>query len=394
VLFQTFDDKEKCVLIYQDGALRKHFEGPSLSSTWSYANYLRHQSIEYAQIWAHGASLESVCPPHLHNAFQAGQLRLKALIRSCNEARVNLDDICFYDLAPQTFLLEWGDIKDQICAHVFKEKEKPLIYDHLVNTIKVISEIKYQPVAINLARMKKNSVKDRNMFKLMASCQKVIAYDPFKTVTGRLATRSGTFPALTLAKEYRQVLTPTNEWFLELDFNAAELRTACALLGHEQPTDDIHDWNIKNVFKTSMSREEAKKRTFGWLYNPDFQDSTLNAIYDRDKIKDKYFSGTSVITDFKREIECDEYHALNYIIQSTAADILFEQMYKVWRYLENKKSFIKFCNHDSIMIDLAAEDENDVNEIKGIFANTRYGDFKINCLGGKNWGFMKPLRIY
>ena len=394
MLFQTFDDKEKCVLVYQDGALHKAADVDALSSTWSYANYLKHQSIEYAQIWTLGASLEEVCPPHLTSALQEAQARLKALIRSCGEARVNLNDVCFYDLAPKAFLLEWGDLKNQICSHVFKEWEKPPIYDHMLNTVKVINEIKYQPISINLARMKKTSVKDRNMFKLVANSEKAIVYNPFKTITGRLATRSGTFPALTLAKEYRQIMTPTNEWLLELDFNAAELRTACALLGHEQPQEDIHDWNIQHVFKGAISREEAKKRTFGWLYNPDFQDSVLNQIYNRDKIRDKYFSGTAIVTDFERKIKCDEYHALNYIIQSTAADILFEQMYKVWRYLEDKKSFIKFCNHDSIMIDLAPEDESCVNEIKDIFAKTRYGHFKINCLGGKNWGQMKPLRVY
>jgi hypothetical protein len=82
------------------------------------------------------------------------------------------------------------------------------------------------------------------------------------------------------------------------------------------------------------------------------------------------------------------------VIQSTAADLLFEQMYDVWEYLRDKKSFIKFCNHDSIMIDLAAEDQGCVNEIKELFSNTRYGKFKINCLGGKSWGNMKQLLVH
>ena len=190
------------------------------------------------------------------------------------------------------------------------------------------------------------------------------------------------------------MLQPTNDWLYELDFNAAELRTARGLIGKPQPAEDIHAWNIKNVFKGKVSREDAKKRAFAWLYNPESRDSLLNGIYERDKIKEKYYQGTHVTTDFKRKIECDDYHAVNYIIQSTAADVLFEQMYKVWTFLEGKKSFIKFCSHDSIMIDLAEEDQSEINEIKDIFADTRYGKFKINALGGKNWGAMRDLRIY
>ena len=120
----------------------------------------------------------------------------------------------------------------------------------------------------------------------------------------------------------------------------------------------------------------------------------LNNIYERDKIKEKYFRGSYITTDFKRKIDCDEYHAVNYIIQSTSADLLFEQMVKVWRLLEDKKSFIKFCNHDSITIDLSTEDQYLVNDIKEVFSQTRYGNFKTNCHGGKNWGNMKRLLIH
>ena len=68
-------------------------------------------------------------------------------------------------------------------------------------------------------------------------------------------------------------------------------------------------------------------------------------------------------------------------------------MYKVWEFLENKKSFIKFCNHDSIMIDLHIKDQYEINSVKELFSNTRFGKFKVNCLGGKTWANMKNLFI-
>ena len=394
MLFQTFDDKDQCVLIYEDGKFFNTQDGLNLSSTWGYANYLRDKEVEYAQLWTQGSSLSASCPSYLESHLNDVEGRLKAFIRSCSTAKINLDDVCFYEMVPQSFLRDYAQIKDEVSRHVFQKFKRPDNYHQLVKIVKVTSDIRYRPLSLDLTKMKKAALRDRNMFKSLSSCKRNVVYDPFKTITGRLATKTHTFPALTLAKEYRSVVTPANDWLLELDFNAAELRTALGLLGEAQPDEDLHDWNIKNIFSKSTTRAEAKKKIFAWLYNPNSADRGIDTIYDRDKIKDEYFTGDRVTTDFSRTIPCDEFHATNYIIQSTAADLLFEQMYDVWEYLRDKKSFIKFCNHDSIMIDLAQEDEPCLHEMKEIFSNTRYGKFKINCSGGKSWGTMKQLLIH
>ncbi|MFM7851417.1 MAG: hypothetical protein ACKO96_05720, partial [Flammeovirgaceae bacterium] len=87
-----------------------------------------------------------------------------------------------------------------------------------------------------------------------------IKYDIFGTKTGRLSTIPRSFPVHQLDKEFRNVLKPTNDWFLELDFNGAELRTFLALAGKPQPKVDIHDWNVENIFNGSIDREEGKKK--------------------------------------------------------------------------------------------------------------------------------------
>ena len=385
MLFQTFDDKDQCVLIYQNGKFHSTQNDLTLSSTWAYANYLCDKDIEYAQLWTQGSSLGSSCPSYLGAHLHEIETRLKAFIRSFGIAGVDLGDVCFYEVVPRNFLRDYANIKNEVSRHVFQKTRRPDNYDQLLKIVKVVSDIKYRPLDIDLTKMEKGAIRDRNMFKTLSASTPNIVYDPFKTITGRLATRSRTFPALTLGREYRNVVTPTNDWLFELDFNAAELRTVLGVLGREQPQEDLHDWN---------TRDEAKKKIFAWLYNPNNTEGKINSIYNRDRIKEVYFKNNQVTTDFSRTIPCDEFHATNYVIQSTAADVLFEQMYDVWEYLRDKKSFIKFCNHDSIMIDLAAEDQPSVNEIKEIFSNTRYGRFKINCLGGKSWGAMKQLLIH
>ena len=188
------------------------------------------------------------------------------------------------------------------------------------------------------------------------------------------------------------MVKPTNDWFLELDFNSAEIRTLLALSNKEQPEQDIHEWNIDNVFGGGITREEAKKSIFAWLYNPDSK-SAANKYYDRDYVKDKYWDGTKLKTFFGREIESDEHHAVNYIIQSTTSDLFLKRMVEISKILKESKSQIAFCVHDSLVIDLHDEDKHLVPEIKRVFGQTDLGKFKVNLSAGKNYGELKELKI-
>ena len=85
---------------------------------------------------------------------------------------------------------------------------------------------------------------------------------------------------------------------------------------------------------------------------------------------------------------------MNYIIQSTAADLFLKQMIKVWELLKGKKSYIAFCLHDSLVIDFSEEDVNILKDLKKIFKNTDLGQFKVNVVAGKNYGKMAKLSIW
>ena len=321
MFFQTFDDKHQCVLAFQNGRFFDKLDNLDLSHTWSYANYLKDMDIEYAQLWAQGAKLAQACPSNLKEELDATEKKLKAIIRSCYEAGVDLNELCFYEFTPPSLLEGYANIKNKVCDHIFNNHEKPSNYDHLLKVVKVVAAIKNQPLHLDLNQMNRVSVRDRNVTRSLKECNGKIVYDAFKTKTGRLTTTVGSFPILTLAKEYRTVVKPHNEWLYELDFNAAELRTILGLLGHMQPQEDLHEWNINNLFSKGMDREAAKKNIFAWLYNPAKRDDKINAIYDREKVKELHYADMKVQTPYNRTIECDDYHAVNYLIQSTAADV-------------------------------------------------------------------------
>tara|TARA_R110000824_G_scaffold67377_8_gene174562 strand:+ start:11096 stop:12283 length:1188 start_codon:yes stop_codon:yes gene_type:complete len=394
MLFQTFDDKKDCLAIYACGKLyTKKLPKKDLSLTWDYSESVRGESIEYAKYYCGGKSLSEVCPSYLLKDWEGINNKLKAFHTAAKEAKLDLNQYCYFDLLPEHILLEYGKIKNQISAYVFKKYEKPEDYDFKVNLAKVLTEIKNTKLNIDESRLKprRHEFRVRMFLKKLQRVEPYVVYQMDGTKTGRLTTSQ--FPILTLDKSYRKILSPKNHWFMELDYNAAELRVILSLLGKEQPKDDIHEWNLKNIFRNIGTRATAKKRVFAWLYNPESKDYLLNRAYDRDSVLQKHFNGSQVTTFYNRTIDSDGHHALNYIIQSTAADLFLRQMIKVWDFLKDKKSNIAFCLHDSLVVDLHEEEEVHVNQIKNIFSETELGTFKVNSFGGKNFGEMKRLNI-
>ena len=394
MLFQTFDDKSECVSVFVKGHITKDLP-LNLTRTWSYAEYLKGLDVQYAQLYCHGQSLNEVCPNHIQREWEKVNNKLKAFYRASQEAKLDLSEHCFFDMVPEAFLRDYAAVKNKICNYVFQNYQKPLTYDFSLELAKVLTEIKNRKLNIDEGALNNRlaEYKVREFVKKIKRTPAYISYNAFKTKTGRLSTFSSSFPILTMHTSYRKMLVPNNDWFVEFDFNAAELRVMLGLLGLGQPQEDMHDWNIKNVFEGVVDRKTAKKNIFAWLYSAK-KDKNIEKVYDRGAIKQKYWDGQSVNTIFGRQIESDEFHSVNYTIQSTAADLFLRQMIKVWKLLEGKKSYVAFSLHDSLVIDFSEEDQQMINEIKEAFANTSLGKFKVSAYAGKNYGEMRKLNIY
>lgn len=395
MIFSTLDDKNECIGIFLNGELIYEELPNQITRTWTYAPYLAGQDIQYANLFVSTNSIGAACPQALQEDWKKITNKLQSFFRSFNEAKIDLNQVCFYDLVPERFLLEFCDLKCKIVEHVFSNQEKPKNYDHLLNTMKLVEDIKQRKLNIsfeNFDYKKTVSFKSRQWLKKLKKTDPHVKYNIFGTKTGRLAAEKNSFPILTMPKEFRSIIKPTNDYFVELDFNAAELRTLLALSGKEQPPEDLHEWNAKNVYKGS-TREEAKQRIFAWLYNPESTDHLSNKIYERDAAVKKYYDGEQVSTFFHRTIPADDHHALNYIIQSTTADMVLEQAYRVFELLKEKKSYISLLIHDSIVIDLAEEDKQLLPELIEIFSRTKLDTFKTNIKGGLDYGNMKKMKL-
>jgi hypothetical protein len=391
LLFQSLDNKQECAAIYVGGKIFTGEMPPNLTHTWSYSGFLRDQEIEYASLYCQNRGLEECCPNHLKDRYLEISTKMRAFIKSFITARVNLDENCFFDLVPEKFLIEHCAVKDLICEHVFENYEKPENYDYMVSLTKVIEDMKYQKLNLNVKNLSMFKASHRKFSQNLQKLDKSCKFNIYGTKTGRLTTEPRSFPILTLKKELRSAIEPNNDYFVELDFNAAELRTLISLQGKSQPKGDLHAWNVKNVFHNSIGRDEAKKRIFAWLYNPESDDRLCELAYNRESVVQKYFTQGQVTTFWNKTIPSEERTALNYIIQSTCAENVLRQMIKISNYLKGKKSYVAFPVHDSIVLDLSMEDREKLPEIIEIFSNTALGKFKVNIGVGRNFGQLEKL---
>ena len=395
MLFQTLDDKQECIGVYIDGEIYYGELPEGLTATWEYAPYLDGQDIDYAGLYCAGLSCSGACPESLKDQWEEKTDRLKAFLRSFQESKVDLHENCFFELVPSRFLLEYCELKNKITRHVLENYSRPKNYDFNLGLTKLTSQIRGQKINLDLESLngQMSSFRTRQWKKKLASLPPYIHYNMYGTKTGRFTTKKNSFPILTLAKELRKVIKPQNDWFIELDFNAAELRTLLALSGQEQPEQDIHTWNAKHVYNDELTRDEAKKRIFAWLYNPVSKDNLSSGVYDRDSVLKKYWDGEQVCTFYDRIIPADKHHALNYIIQSTTSDTFLRRVLAVNKLLQDKRSKIAFCIHDSLVLDFADEDRESLLEMIKEFSETDLGVFKVNVHAGKNFGEMKEMKL-
>lgn len=394
MIFQVLDNKIECVGYYADNKIIKEDPNNKLTRTWDASPNFLSSSVDYAKLYAGVDSIDEVpLPDHLHSRWESSKKKMKAFLNCLNKSQVNQEEHCFYDLVPERFLTEFYDNKNEITQFVFDNYEKPANYEFLKEVNLLLMKISNQKLVIESPNPNKSGFNRAELLSVQRflNCSNKISYNIFKSKTGRLSTQKNSFPILAFDKKFRQILKPHNHWFLELDFNANELRVLQALNGVEQPKEDIHDWNIKNVFRGNTERSEAKKRAFAWLYNPNSEDVAMSKFYDKDKILSSYYKDGIVSTPSGRSIPADDYHALNYLIQGTASDICLEGAIKIDKLLDKRKSFITAVIHDSVLIDYNEEDRDLLKELVQNYKQTNYGEFKVNVSVGINYGEMKQL---
>jgi hypothetical protein len=394
MFFQTLDDKDECVGIYAEGKLSFDELPDNLTACWAPVPYLENKEIEYASLYCEGKTPGEVCPDNLRDDWEECNEKMKAFYRSLMLGKVNLDENCFFDLVPVRFLARYCELRTKITKHVLVTYEKPKNYDYLLKMTKLLTKIGHSRLKIDLSDLNSSMHRDktRNFREKAQNLPRYVRYNLFGTKTGRLTTKRSSFPIMTMNKEFRSVVKPNNDYFLELDFNAAEIRTLLALAGAKQPLEDIHAWNLAQGMGQSVeTREDAKKAFFSWLYDEKKKNDKLEQIYKRDDVRKAHFKSGQVTTPFGNTMEADHHHSLSYLIQGTTAEMVLRQAIKIDEFLKDYKSFIAFTVHDSVIIDISKDETNLAPKLLGMFADTELGMFKVNASFGADFGNLREL---
>ena len=376
MILQTLDIKNNCKgIFYNNQILLDNFEDiiKKHSLAWKHSSLLDEEKYEYLYLYLKGEKLSDYCNDS--DIFKAYENKLEAHCRAATTAKVSLSDQCFFDLVPEHQLNKWFSIRHQALASLHQKRNKTKDYD-ILHKAHVLTE--------NIAQQ---------YIQFGSKLGKVI-YDIFGSATGRLTTKRGSVPVLTLKKEQRALLRPQNDAFVELDLNAAEIRMLMALSGQEQPQGDIHEWVVSNVFNGEIERSKAKIELFAWLYNPSSSKTQFDKFFSRQIFRDFFDSGKQVLTTpFGRELQVEERKAQNYLLQSTTSDQVLENAYKIQKTLKGTKTTIAFTLHDSIILDMDQKDAIMLRDIKKQFEQTRWGSFVSTCKIGKTFGNLKELKI-
>jgi len=399
VIFQTLDDKTECVGIYTDGNLyfdRAEFP-QNLTATWAYTPHVPADDIEYASLYLEGSLIEDNIPEYLRDDWEDANKRITAFKRSLTTAQVNMNENCFFDLVPPRFLSDWCEIKNQITQHILKNLPRPKRYDFYKHVCILLADISTHKVHLDKRYLSSFSsdTKLANHAKNILNSDLLVKYNQFGTKTGRLTTKKGSLPILTMPQAFRKAIIPQNDFYVEIDFNGAEVRTLLGMLDKPQPTGDIHQFHLDNVFTTLSSRAESKEAFFAWLYGSKKTTSTkqlaqLDDYYQKDTVLKTYYKDGSVITPYGKVINnVTPHHALNYIIQSTTAELCLKQFLKVDYFLSRSQgSRVAFLIHDALVLDMKKEDINLLEGILKLMRSTNYGNFPVNIKKGKNLGDM------
>jgi hypothetical protein len=391
MIFQILDDKRDCLGLFANGDFYYGNIKRAFEKTWDWSPHLSDDDYEYARIWCGGKSLEDACPEHLVDRFNIHKKRVRNFINAAAVAKINLEQVCLFDIIPQQALVHWCQVKNEICEYVFENYKKPANHKFMIDLSKMVYEISNNPILLNqnkLFNYQKTDHKAKSLWKSFGEKTSHISYEIYGSVTGRLTTKSNSFPILNLKKEIADIVVPTNDAFIQFDFNGAEVRTLLSLSGEIQPQEDIHEFNAKIL---KCSRDEAKKKFFAWFYNPSKKNLELEEHYRRNDVILKYRHDNYISTPFGRKIEADDFHALNYLLQSTSSDNCLAQAIKINKFLSGRKSFVHSVVHDSITIDFHKSDRDLINHIRQIFEDTRLGQFKSSMHIGKNYRDLETI---
>ena len=197
------------------------------------------------------------------------------------------------------------------------------------------------------------------------------------------------FSALPKKGGFRECYIPSNDSFIELDFDGYHIRLLCEQIGYELTGESAHKQIAKTYFnKEELTEEEydlAKQINFQALYGKIPSELANVRIFKLiqeyiDTLWKTYIEKGEIIAPisekpFTSELkDMNPQKLMNYVMQSLETSNNIVVLKEVLKYLQNKKTKIALYIYDAIVFDYSEEDgEDTIEDLKKIMeTNGKY----------------------
>ena len=205
---------------------------------------------------------------------------------------------------------------------------------------------------------------------------RVYSYYNLYNLTGRPTNSFNgiNFLAIPKEKEYRQCFVPTNNYFVEFDFDSYHLRLIGNLIGYEWGNKSVHTELGKKYFEkdelTEEEYRESKTITFKQLYGGvdkkykhieffEKMDSYVQDVWENYKRQGAIALPTGRILKYSKEM--NRLKLFNYVVQNQETLVNISKIERINQYLEQNKLATKLVliTYDSFLFDFAETDKKE-----------------------------------
>lgn len=188
------------------------------------------------------------------------------------------------------------------------------------------------------------------------------------------AFNSVNFAAIPKSEQHRKCFRPTNDYFVEFDFDGYHLRLLCDQLNYKLTDESAHKQLAKLYFEkdeiTEEEYAEAKQINFHAIYGKIPEKWAFLEIFTKiddyiKKLWKQYEDDGKVLAPisgkpFTRQLkDMNPQKLMNYVMQSLETSRNVNVLKEVLRFLQDKKSKAVLYTYDSILFDFNKDDGKD-----------------------------------
>jgi len=275
---------------------------------------------------------------------------------------------------------------------------------HQNQTVAAYKKVEEVGIAIKPEFVASHSLKDVNM---SVRNQKVYTSYNLYNLTGRPTNSFNgvNFLAIPKDKQYRKSIVPSNDYFVEFDFDAYHLRLIAKLIGYKfsNPKESVHTQLAKQYFSTDDVTEdqysESKVISFRQLYGGveskykhidffNYLDSFVEQQWNAYKRSGAIVLPTGRILRTTKGM--NKLKLFNYIVQNMETKENVEKINAIHDIIEDKKykSRLVLITYDSFLLDYSVQDGKEaLVSIKNILQGQEDHFMMVKHKHGKDYSF-------